>query len=229
MKKKKIMATIAILIICLSGCGTTTQNPTSYANTGNSTNAYMTANTQRNNETTSLQTAAETTAKAEVTYTTLKRGDKINTDFLEMTIDEIGTAKELASKYAYETFGVVFGNNEAEDGKSFIYVKGKITNKSAEDIYTNHSYVDTTCVCNEKYEYNAWLEMDNEYTYISSFNSIVPFETTTYYLYAEVPDGMIDNLTECRFTFSFAEDLELLVLAPDRHNLPYNYEIFYRK
>lgn len=208
MKKRIVLSLLVILI--LSGCGkaVTEKQSKEIENVemqdGNETKKEE-KNTSDKSTNKVVNTPSESTSKAakenDLQFETVNYGDTISTDFVEMTIESIQNAEAL---YPTDTSGV-YSYMSDQDGEKYFYLKGSLKNIGG-NAYSSENIVAEICF-DDKYNYRAYLKADdggNDFygDYVKPFGSII------YYIYASIPDELLDSYSECTIKFGFKENFK---------------------
>lgn len=152
-----------------------------------------------------VQNEASTEKKAETgikEYETVAVGNKIATDFIEMTISEAGMADSLETsiKSGYITYTFGPGSSAETD---YAYIKGTIVNKSTSNIRNE-------IVANAKVG-DYTLEEDGLTIYKSDGETVYdlsPLVEYNFMMYVEIPNALVERKETCNFNFGFKEGME---------------------
>lgn len=155
----------------------------------------------------STSTETKTSEVEELEYLEVYVGDRITTDFVTITINEISTARTIKSKNSTVVFN-------ANSGEEYLYMTGTITNTSnfTYDIGSlgSASYGNTDCkidcdleMNNGESEYGVLLTDDGSMYGLSSSGTISPQETVTYYF---VFTTSASTDTSGKITIAFSDD-----------------------
>ena len=132
-------------------------------------------------------------------YTELKLGDTINLDFVDMTIDGTGTADKLVPTDTSKGYSYIAD----VENEQYYYINGTIKNLSGSNIDVKNIYIQF--VFDNKYTYSgqmaACAHTNNFYG-----ESVKPLGTVEYYIYASVPDELIEQYTQCDIIFGFKNE-----------------------
>ena len=148
---------------------------------------------------TSSSTAEETGIKD---LETVMVGNKITTDFVELTIEEAGFANSLKTSIKTGNITRTFGPDDSAE-TDFAYIKGTITNKSTASISD-----EITAVANVG---DYTLEEDGLYVYKSDGDTVwelSPLVEYNFIMCVEIPNTLIENMENCNFNFGFNENME---------------------
>lgn len=176
---KKILATVlsAVIALTLTACG------------GSNTVSENSTGTE----------VAETGASG---YETVAVGNKISTDFVELTITEAGMASSLKTsiKNGYITY--TFGPDDSAETE-FAFIKGKIMNKATETIGKEIAAIAKVG--------DYTLKEDGLDIYKSDGDTVwelAPLVEYNFMMYVEVPNALVDGMTACDFNFGFNEGMQ---------------------
>jgi hypothetical protein len=123
-------------------------------------------------------------------------GSSIETDFVQITIDDLGIAYAL---YPDDTSnGYLF--YDGTEGYHFVFLKGTINNIGRENISSRR--IHCKIVLNNTYTYDAKMTIMANPSSITDF-ALRPFEEATYYIYADIPDAALSEPLECCFQIGF--------------------------
>lgn len=147
-----------------------------------------------------------------VEETVLSVGDTIETDYVCMSLDTYGSADEIRSgtgqygSYRYYT---------SENGDPYFYLFGSFKNLGGTPVDIQHIYVQ---FCFDK-KYNYKGEVDGVISTNGDFISDVsPLAEVNYYLYAAVPQELIDTYSSCIVKIGFTKNFDYKVM--DVNDLP---------
>lgn len=176
---KKILSVVLVLVLALSlvACG------------GNSTVSDGSAVTE----------VAETGGSD---YETVAVGNKISTDFVEITITESGIANSLKTSIKNGNITYTFGPNDSEETE-YAFIKGKIMNKATETINK-----DMTAIAKVG-EYT--LKEDGLDVYKSDGDTVwelAPLVEYNFMMYVEIPNALVSSMESCDFNFGFDENMQ---------------------
>lgn len=138
-----------------------------------------------------------TTAPVEnVSFQNVNLGTQITLDFLEMTFDTVSYAQELkptdtSSVYSY------YADKENEQ---YFYLSGSIKNIGGAGYSVDN--IVSEIVIDNKYTYNAHLIADNGGNDFYG-DYVKPFGGVKYYIYASVPDELLNQYSTVTFRFGF--------------------------
>lgn len=170
------------------------------------------------NETASAPSSGDLSQPAIITTTdtVLTIGDRIETDYVSLTLDEYNSDQEIRSGlsqyggYRYYT---------SDNGDPYIYLYGTFKNLGSVPVDIRNIYVQ---FCFDgRYNYKGTvvgLSSDN-YGFI---NDVAPLSSVNYYMYAAVPQELIDTFTTCDVCIGFTKNFDYKVI--DVNDLPqFNY------
>lgn len=181
MKKLLALALVAVLVFSLVSCG------------GKDATVSETPSVETEEK------APETGAKD---YETVAVGNKIATDFIELTVTEAGMAdnmqQSITTGYLTRTFGP-----EAVEESDYAYIKGTIMNKSTssvqKEIMAIASVGDYTLEENEFYVYKS----DGDTVW-----ELSPLVEYNFMMCVEIPNALVGKPEGCDFKFGFKEGME---------------------
>ncbi len=198
--KSGIIGIALLMLLYASGCGNQSQNGNSSSNDDDS--AFVIK----------ISTDKTPTTSKNKEIKQISLNEKITTDILEMTIEEIGEAKKIQS--------TDISYWKTEDGETFFYAKGTIKNTYKEAF--------------ERFSIPGEIIADDKYTYSIRINfagsvgmtKLEPLKSSTFYLMAEFPDELINTYKECKIRFGFDEELTPFISLD---NADYLFELDYKK
>lgn len=129
-------------------------------------------------------------------------GDTISLDFVEMTLEEIGVSETILPVDTSRVYSYISDT----PNEKYFYLTGTLKNLSGntydvEDIFAQMVFDGT-------YSYSAYLTAcawsNNFYD-----ESVKPLGTVKYYIYASIPDELINSYGECEIKFGFANDFSV--------------------
>lgn len=137
---------------------------------------------------------------------TVNLGDSITTDFMEMTVEDFQITKRLLSRVNSRGDNIILG--EVAEGKKIAYLSGKIKNIHTDTI--GNTYNTNDCIWGNicfdgKYNYDFKMYIENGE---NMEGDISPFGTGTYYLYAHIPNELLESYKSCIVNFGFCENLQ---------------------
>ena len=173
-------------------------------------------------ETTVSDSAPKDGAKEEkeVKAEKVEIGNTITVDFAEMTIDEAAVADDIKTSIKTGNITYTTGPDRSDD-KEFIYMRGTLKNTSKAEI-TSPRISGTVEIDGYSYELGSVsiIESDGK-----SAHSLSPLIGYTYTIYAEVPNELVANFTECKLNFSFEENFENIFNSDKNYKPAYNYTL----
>lgn len=129
-------------------------------------------------------------------------GDTISLEFVEVSLDETGVSDEILPVDTSRGYSYI-SDNELE---KYYYVTGILKNLSGEAYNADNIYAEM--LFDGKYTYSANLIAcawsNNFYD-----DYVKPLGTVKYYVYASVPDELIESYSECVLTFGFANNFSV--------------------
>lgn len=147
----------------------------------------------------SVPEAAETGAPD---YETVAVGNKISTDFVEMTITESGMASSLKTsiKNGYVTY--TFGPDDSAETE-FAYIKGKIMNKSTETIGDEIAAIAKVGDYTLKEGGLDIYKSDGDTVW-----ELSPLVEYNFMMYVEIPNALVESMESCDLNFGFNEGMQ---------------------
>lgn len=139
---------------------------------------------------------------AEVSIPRMEIGQVIRTDNFTMSIEENGTAgaiyssikKDVDHYYLYQ---------EALDGFKLFYLFGTFENTSGEPMHIPNIYVEFNF--DGKYRYDGKVVGVGE-EYRSFVSDVPPLTSVNYYVYASIPETLLDTYTTCTIKLGFTDN-----------------------
>ncbi len=137
-------------------------------------------------------------------FTAVGIGESIVTGFVEMTIEEAAVTDTIRSSGSGGAYGFYPSRYKAEDGSRYFHITGMAKNTGGES-YTFGNF-------------SVRIIFDDEKTYNGSFladigeglsfegKRLAPRESVRYYLYASVPDEVLDSYSACKVQFGFHDN-----------------------
>ena len=135
-------------------------------------------------------------------YETVAVGNKISTDFVELTITESGIVNSLKTSITNGNITYTFGPNDSAETE-YAFIKGKIMNKATEAI--NKEMVAIAKVG----EYT--LKEDGLDIYKSDGDTVwelAPLVEYNFMMYVEIPNALVNGMESCDFNFGFNENMQ---------------------
>lgn len=145
---------------------------------------------------------AEVEKEAESELAAVAIGDKITTDFAEITVDEIGIKEDIKISVTNGNITHTTGPS-TQSGTKFVYVRGTMKSTAKSEISRAEFYGNADI---DGYTYeidSSIIDAEGYSTY-----SISPLMTYTYTLYARVPNELADSHESCVVNFGFNENFE---------------------
>lgn len=138
-----------------------------------------------------------TTAPVEnVSFQNVNLGTQITLDFLEMTFDTVSYAQELKPTDTSRVYSYIAD----KENEQYFYLSGSIKNIGGAG-YSVKNIV-SEIVFDNKYTYNAHLAADNGGNDFYG-DYVEPFGGVKYYIYASVPDELLNQYSTVTFRFGF--------------------------
>ena len=129
-------------------------------------------------------------------------GNKITTDFVELTITEAGMADSLKTSIKNGSVTYTFGPDASAE-TDFAFIKGKIMNKSTSNISNGILAVAKVG--------DYTLEEDDLYIYKSDGDTVwelSPLVEYNFMMCVEIPNALVGNMESADINFGFNEGLE---------------------
>ena len=152
------------------------------------------------------------------TVVSVALGDTISLEFVEISLDETGVSDEILPVDTSRGYSYI-SDNELE---KYYYATGVLKNLSgnaysADDIFAE-------MVFDGKYTYSANLIAC---AWSDSFydDYVKPLGTVKYYIYASIPDELIESYSECVLTFGFADDFGVSKYSLSQDKCDYIYSL----
>lgn len=136
--------------------------------------------------------------------TPVKLGETIEGTELKITLDKV----EVVENYTFEhTDGSMTSIRyiKPRAGMKLVCLKGNLTNKFTEEIVLSNMPLQAEFIINGN-KYRSRLECYDS-AKAESFMSLVPLQTSEYFLYAEVPAAVADAITSCTINLGFNDGL----------------------
>ncbi len=138
--------------------------------------------------------------------TTVTLNDTVKTEFMEMTFNEFKVVERLVCEVNTRGDNVILG--EVAEGKKVAYLSGEIKNihtDSIGNVFKSNDCIWGNICFDDKYNYDFKMYIQNGE---DMQGKISPFGTGTYYLYAHIPNELLESYTACTVNFGFCENLE---------------------
>lgn len=133
------------------------------------------------------------------TFQEINYGDTIELDFVIMNVLDASVSDEVKPK---DTSGV-YSYMSDKDGEKYFYLKIDMENVSG-DAYGVDDMV-INFIFDDKYNYSGYVKAcDGGNDFYGDY--LDPFDTTTAYLMASIPDKLIDSYSKCAVQFGFKDD-----------------------
>ena len=145
------------------------------------------------------ETVAETGAPD---YETVAIGNKIATDFIELTITEAGMASSMKQSIKSGNITHTFGPDDSAETE-FAFIKGKVMNKSTETCGKELSAIAKVG--------DYTLKEDGCYIFKSDGDTVwelAPLVEYNFIMYVEIPNALVESMDSCDFNFGFSEGLD---------------------
>ena len=200
--KAKVCMFISVAVISglLCGCGA---SKTEVDSANGSDNAEITSETVKNNVVdNSMDEDVEEVDEAEeqeLEFETLNFNDSVDLGFVQFTVESAGIDDEL---YPSDTSGV-YSYMSDKDGEKYFYLTGTMKNTSG-DAYSIEDIVSQLCF-DDKYNYSAFLAADNGGGDFYG-DYINPLSSARYYIYASIPDELVNSYQKCTVKFGMNEN-----------------------
>ena len=219
--KQKGLITLLAAILCFSLCSCGSNGA---SGSSESTETAETAQDNGNSQAQEEQAIIEDDI-ATSNFTDISLGDSIDLDFVEMTLERL----EICDKYEFSytkqtTVGTSTQNASIEPsaGMKLVSLVGVFTNKTNKDYYTSNKGVYGKFQINGN-EYTAKFKCYDTET-AESFLTVAAQQAVTYFLYAEVPQNVADNIDGCIVQFGFTQDFESKPIS-NVEDLDYIYQL----
>lgn len=157
----------------------------------------------------------------------VKIGETVENDYIKMTLDKFEVETEYKFQYQEPmSIGGTYTKNNGIDGKSgmkLVCLRGNITNKTTKDIYTGNNFVKGEMIINGN-TYKTTLKcFDTEHA--ESYLTVVAQQEVEYFLYAEVPENVANNIESCTINFGNVNNLDASKYVADMNDLDYLYSL----
>ena len=129
-------------------------------------------------------------------------GNKIATDFVEITITEASIANSIKTSIKSGNFTRTFGPDDSAE-TDFACIKGKIMNKSTASLQENIMAIAKVG--------DYTLEESDVYIYKSDGDTVwelSPLVEYNFMMYVEIPNSLVEGMESCNFNFGFNEGME---------------------
>lgn len=135
-------------------------------------------------------------------YDMINIGDKIELDFVEIEIEEYGTSDTITPTDTSRGYSYIA---DVEKEK-YYYITGTLKNLSGNTYDVENILVEF--VFDEKYTYSGRLAAC---AWTNSFygENVKPLGTVKYYIYASIPEELIDSYSTCKISFGFANEFSV--------------------
>lgn len=147
-------------------------------------------------------------------------GDRITTDFIDMTVEQAGTADRIKPSdpdpTSFYVTSYVPGSNE-----TFFCVTGTAKNTGGTEYDLIHMY--TELVFDGKYHYTAKVLGDSGRDLYGS--QMKPLSSVRYYIYASVPDEIIGSFSTVTVQFAFNDNIKAVRRKENFSAYTHRYEI----
>ena len=199
MKKFLVVAFAVILSLALVACG---------------------GNKGTNSEVSTVTVAEE--KKAETGASDLEKvevGNKITTDFVELTITEAGMANSLKTSIKNGYITHTFGPDDSAETE-YAFIKGKIMNKATETIGKEIAAIAKVG--------DYTLKEDGLDIYKSDGDTVwelSPLVEYNFTMYVEIPNTLVESMENCDFNFGFSEGLNTSFSEFDEMEYKYSLKI----
>ena len=156
----------------------------------------------------------------------LSMGGTMENDYVKMTLEKFEVEPEYKFSYTEKTRVGTSTKNNGIDGKSgmkLVCLRGKLTNKTSKQIYPTNNPVQGEMIINSN-TYKTTLKcFDTEHA--ESYLTMVAQQEAEYFLYAEVPDSVADNIESCIIKFGCVKDLDPSKYIPTMNDLDFLYSL----
>lgn len=199
-KKKKMLIIGAVVVVVI-----VVALVVAFSGKGNNTTTQKKGQTTGTTQTTEDKKEEEQGTQAQQ----VKLGETTENDYIKMTLDKFEVEQEYKFKYTEKTTVGTHIKNNGIDGKSgmkLVCLRGKLTNKTSQDVYTSNNFIKGEMTINGN-TYKTTLKcFDTEHA--ESYLTVVAQQETEYFLYAEVPQNVADNIETCTISFGWVKDLD---------------------
>ena len=145
-------------------------------------------------------------------------GDTISLEFVEISLEEIGISDTILPVDTNRGYSYI-SDNEFE---KYYYVTGVLKNLSGDAYSADDIFAEM--IFDGKYTYSANLRAcawsNNFYD-----DYVKPLGTVKYYIYASIPDELIESYSECVLTFGFADNFNVSKYSLSQDKCDYLYSI----
>ena len=128
-------------------------------------------------------------------------GDSIKTDFVEMTIERASIAQELKPT---DTSGVYSYMSDKEN-ETYFYITGSMKNIGGDSYSVEEMNIQMTF--DGKYNYSGHIAADDGGNDFYG-DTVKPLGSVKYYMYALVPDELIESYSTCVVRFAFHDNFK---------------------
>lgn len=194
---KKMISLALAIIMCASLCACGSFGGNNPNNNSSDTAATIAATPDTSIGNVVSQNNYNTTAYVEtVSFQNVNLGEKLTLDFLEMTFDMVSYAQELkptdtSSVYSYY---------QDKENEQYYYLSGTMKNVGASGYSVENMVAEI--VFDNKYTYNAHLAADDGGNDFYG-DYVEPFGGVKYYIYASVPDELLNQYSTVTFKIGF--------------------------
>lgn len=228
MKKRCFVAAVLALALCFSGCGTkssikgtqdestASSEPTSSVVSeeeslpAEESSAAVSEAESKVNKIDSMEESVapeseieEEPESEELEFVTVNIGDKIENDFVSMTIEGGSISQEL---YPEDDGSHYFLSGFADqEDEQYFYIYGSLKNLAGSEYRADRMVV--TMKFNDKYEYRGQVEFDDGDGDFYGYE-IKPLKSATFYIMASIPDEVIEAYEKCEIKFAFNDEFE---------------------
>ena len=187
---------------------------------------------QKSNDDSSKESSKETTSDNKEVATEneeesnagkpISVGDTISLDCIDLTID----AYEISDGYDFEAkdgFVTKISHIDCSPGMKLVCLKGKVTNKTTSAVYTSNNPISGMLKING-YEYKTKMDC-----YIAAtadrVYELVPMLEVDCFIYAEIPETLLDNIEACQLSLGIMENLDSMktAMAEDLSSFDFKY------
>lgn len=126
-------------------------------------------------------------------------GETITNDTLEIVIDTASTSQEIKPSDTSSVYSYIAD----KDGETYFFLTGNLKNIAGTDYDVDELNLDF-CF-DEKYNYTGRVLIDvGENDFYNT--NVKPLQTVKYYMYASIPDEMINSYSTCTIQFAVKEN-----------------------
>lgn len=166
-------------------------------------------NTNNGTKITATESKQEENQKEEKKAEQVNLGETLENDDIKMSLDKIEVEKEYKFEHTEKTSVGTHTKKNGIDGKSgmkLVCLRGKLTNKTPNEVYTSNNFIKGEAIINGN-TYKTTLKCFDVESAESHY-TIVAQQEADYFLYAEVPESVADNIQTCVINFGNVKGLD---------------------